>query len=146
MNEFSVPPTLLAIQASHSPGFTPLVDSGEWRAALLNFSPELTPDRIVEFQRHNESHELFVLLQGRCILFIGDGNDPVTGLYAQDLEPITLYTVRQAVWHAHALSPDAKLLIVENRNTSRLNSPRANMTIAQRAELLRLTHLIWGEP
>ena len=55
-----------------------------------------------------------------------------------------VHTESLSNWHAHVQSADAKLLIVENRNTSRLNSPRAKITPEQRQELLDLTRLIWG--
>jgi len=42
---------------------------------------------------------------------------------AHNQKPMKLYEVRRRAWHAHA-----KLLIVENRNTLRLNSPRAKIT------------------
>lgn len=143
---YQIPTTLLEIHESHLTGFKPLVDSDYWRVALLNFEPALTPQRLSEFQRHNESDEVFVLLSGRCILFLGDGEDAVTQIFVQEMEPFKLYNVRSRAWHAHTLSEDAKLLIVENRNTSRANSPRIKMTAEQHAEILRLTRQMWKEP
>lgn len=140
-----IPPTLLEIRASQNPGFQPLVDSHTWRVALLNFTPELTPDRIGEFQRHDESDELFILLRGRCILFIGEGRDSVTQLFAQKMEPFYLYNVKSGAWHTHVLSPDAKVLIIENRNTSRANSPHLELTADQCAEIHLRTRLLWGD-
>ncbi|HRJ55753.1 MAG: hypothetical protein KPEEDBHJ_00109 [Anaerolineales bacterium] len=142
---YQIPATLLEIHESHLPGFKPLVDSDDWRVALLNFEPALTPQRLSEFQRHNETDEVFVLLSGRCILFLGEGEDAVTQVFALDLEPFKLYNVCRRAWHAHALSENAKLLIVENRNTSRANSPRTKMTPEQHAEILSLTRQIWGD-
>jgi hypothetical protein len=143
---YQIPATLLEIHESHLTGFKPLVDSDYWRVALLNFEPALTPQRLSEFQRHNESDEVFVLLSGRCILFLGDGEDSIQQVFAQDLEPFKLYNVRRRAWHAHTLSEDAKLLIVENRNTSRANSPRIKMTPEQHAEILHLTRQMWKVP
>ena len=140
----SIPTSLLEIHETQKPGFQPLIDSDCWRVAILMSAPDLTPQHLVEFQRHNESDEVFVLLSGRCILFLGEGDDSVTRVFAHNLEPFKLYKVRRRAWHAHVQSADAKLLIVENRNTSRLNSPRAKITPEQRVEILGLTRLIWG--
>ena len=140
-----IPTTLLEIYESHLPGFNPLVDSVHWCVALLNFDPDQTPQHLSEFQRHNESEEVFVLLSGRCILFLGDGENSVRHIFAQDLDPFKLYCVQRRTWHTHVLSVDAKLLIVENQNTSRDNSPRTNISPDQHAEVLRQIHLFWGD-
>lgn len=136
--------SLLEIYESQNPGFVPVVDSGQWRAAFLNFEPDLLPKNLKELQRHNESDEVFVLLSGRCILFIGGEESSVSHIYAQELEPYKMYKVRRRVWHTQALSPGTKLLIVENRNTSPLNSPRTKITPEQWLEILDLTRSIWG--
>lgn len=139
------PSSLLEVHETQTTGFHPLVDSDQWRVALLNFEPALAPERLSEFQRHNETDEVFVLLSGRCILFLAEGEDTVSQIFPQDLEPFKLYNVRRRAWHTHALSADAKLLIVENRNTSRVNSPRIKMTPEQREEVLHLTRQVWEE-
>jgi mannose-6-phosphate isomerase-like protein (cupin superfamily) len=143
MND-SIPASLLEIHETQNPGFQALIDSDCWRVAILMFAPDLTPQHLVEFQRHNESDEVFVLLSGRCILFLGEGENTVTQVFAYNLEPLKLYKVQRRAWHAHVQSADAKLLIVENRNTSRLNSPRIKITPEQREDILGLTRLIWG--
>ena len=147
MNIDTPPPaSLLEVHETQNPGFNLLLDSDQWRVALLNFEPDLAPERLSEFQRHDESDEVFVLLSGRCILFLGDGQGSITQVFAQDLLPFKLYSVRRRAWHTHALSAGARLLIVENRNTSRANSPRIEMTPAQRAEIVCLARQRLGEP
>ena len=143
MNKYKT--SLLEIHESQHPGFVPVVDSGQWRVAFLNFEPDLLPNNLKEFQRHNESDEVFVLLSGRCILFIGGEESSVSQINAQELEPCKMYKVCRRVWHAQALSPGTKLLIVENCNTSIANSPRLGMTDHQRTEILSMTRLIWGK-
>jgi ABC-type uncharacterized transport system auxiliary subunit len=76
-------------------------------------------------------------------LFLGEGENSVTHIFAQELEPFKLYSVQRRAWHTHALSVDAKLLIVENRNTAGTNSPRIEIPPEQHAEILRLTHRLW---
>jgi hypothetical protein len=139
-----ISPALLQIYESQQPGFNPLVDTAHWSAALLNFDPDLTPQQLSEFQRHDESQELFVLLSGRCILFIGEGEDSIGQIYAQDLEPFKLYCVQRRTWHTQVLSVNTKLLIVENQNTSRANSPRTILAPEQHADVLHKINLLWG--
>ena len=140
----SISAHLLEIHQTNLPGFQPLVDSSTWRVALLSYAPDLAADQIIEFQRHNESDELFVLLAGECVLFLGEGEDSVTRILAQKLEPFKFYNVKRRAWHSHVLSPDARILIVENRDTSRANSPRFNLTFEQRAEVVERSRQMLG--
>jgi hypothetical protein len=135
---------LLEIHQSDRPGFQPLVDSSCWRVGQLSYVPDLAADQIVEFQRHNESDELFVLLAGECVLFLGEGEDTITGILAQKMEPFKFYNIKRRAWHGHALSPDARILIVENRDTSLANSPRLGLTPEQRAEVVEHSRQMLG--
>ena len=135
---------LLEIQEYTGEGYKPLVDFASWRVALLNYSPDLLPERLTRMQRHNETDEVFVLLRGRCILFVGEGQETVCRIHATDLEPGKVYNVRQAVWHTHTLSRDAQVLVVENRDTTYDNSPFTPLPAVQQQELIRLTRSLWA--
>ena len=141
----AAPAQLLAVSAHEGAGYKPLVDYDTWRVAILNYGPDLEVSAITRMQRHNETDEVFVLLAGRCLLFTGEGEGRVERVFAEDLRPGLLYNVRRGVWHHHTLSPDAKVLVVENRDTTYDNSPFTDLTAEQRAELARLRRLAWGE-
>ena len=103
------------------------------------------------------------MLQGRCILFIGDGDQEPGTIHAQDMRAGVIYNVKRGVWHSHTLSPDAMVLVVENRDTTYDNSPfcdlsgeqtsgivaelsaREGMTVMAGAPLFRLNSLgtVW---
>jgi hypothetical protein len=135
--------SLLEIRDHNATGYKPLVDYANWRVAILNFSEELRPENITALQRHNETDEVFVLLRGRCILFLGEGDQMVTAIHGQDMIPRTLYNVKKGVWHSHTLSEDAMVLIVENRDTTYDNSPFCPLTDDQRNFLMELTSEVW---
>ncbi len=124
-------------------GYKSLVDFETWRVAVLNYSPTLLPENLTQMQRHNETDEVFVLLQGRCILFVGEGGDVVTRIHAEDLQPHRVYNVKKAVWHTHTLSRDAKVLVVENKNTTYDNSPFTTLTAEQQQQLVHGMHSLW---
>lgn len=138
------PARLLAVHSHQGTGYSPLVDYGAWRVALLNYDSTLEVQAVDKMQRHNETDEVFVLLKGRCLLFLGDGAEQVERIYAEDLRPCLLYNVRRGVWHNHSLSKDAQVLVVENRDTTYDNSPFTSLTTAQQGELVRLCALAWG--
>jgi len=135
--------SLLSITDFRGIGYRPLVDFGAWRVAVLRYIDELLPQNIASMQRHNGTDEVFVLLAGRCILFIGGAGETVERIQAEDMQPYKLYNVRRGAWHTHTLDENAHLLIIENRDTSDANSPKAAMTDAQRQELIRLTLDLW---
>ena len=138
----NIPETLLEVREQNHEGYLPLVDYQAWRVAVLNFSDDLLPENLLSMQRHNQTDEVFVLLAGGCILFIGAGDDTITDVYAEDMKPFTVYNVKKGVWHTHTLTPDAKVLIVENRDTTYDNSPFCPLSRDQRREIQDLTRRI----
>jgi hypothetical protein len=130
---------LLEVLDHTKEGYSPVVDFAAWRVALLNYSKDLLPGNITAMQRHNETDEVFVLLRGCCILFIGEGDKKVTDIFAENMQPFKIYNVKKSVWHTHTLSRDARVLIVENRDTTFDNSPFCSLTVSQRAKITELT-------
>ncbi|MCJ7702430.1 MAG: hypothetical protein MUO62_12675, partial [Anaerolineales bacterium] len=139
----TIPETLLEIHQYLGEGYQPLIDYGEWRVAILRYIDELLPDNIGKMQRHDETDEVFVLLEGRCILFIGEGDEQITQIHAQDMEPLKLYNVKRSCWHTHTLSEDTTVFIVENQNTADHNSPEIDLNPEQMAKLVSLTNKFW---
>jgi ureidoglycolate hydrolase len=138
----SAPENILEIHQHDGPSYKPLVDFEAWRVALLNFSDDLLPENLTRMQRHNETDEVFVLLAGSCVLFVGEGTESVTRIHAERLQPGQLYNVKRAVWHTHTLSTDAKVLVVENRETTYDNSPFIPLSEAQHRQVMEMAAAI----
>jgi hypothetical protein len=134
---------LLEIHDCEGAGYQPLIDYDKWRVAILRYCDELLPHRIFTMQRHNETDEVFVLLEGRCILFIGEVNDTITSITGIDLEPRKIYNVKRGTWHSHTLNNNASVLIVENRDTTTQNSPKKLLDDDQRRRIVEITHELW---
>lgn len=143
--EDAVHENLLEVRAHTGAGFLPLVDFEHWRVAVLNFSEDLRPQALTAVQRHDRTDEVFVLLRGRCILFLGDGGEEVGTIRAWNLRPQTLYNVKRGTWHTHTLSEDAMVLVVENRETTFENSPFHPLDDCGRRRILDLTGELWAE-
>jgi len=157
--------TLLEIKTYNKEGYRPVIDYDSWRVAILNYCDELLPENITKLQRHDETDEVFVLLKGKCILFLnitklqrhdetdevfvllkgkcilflGEGEEEISEIYTQSMEPFKLYNVKKSVWHSHTLSEDAMVLIVENKDTTDANSPEIELSKSQRKKLIELT-------
>jgi mannose-6-phosphate isomerase-like protein (cupin superfamily) len=138
------PHALIEVVGHDAPNYKPVIDFDSWRVALMNYTDELTPDKIDRMQKHTETDEVFVLLTGRCILFLGEGDECVTAVHAVDMQPHKVYNVRRGAWHSHTFSSDCKVLIVENRDTSDVNSPFAVLSAEQQGCIVALTKELWG--
>lgn len=103
-------------------GYKSMVFFDGWRVAFLNYAEMFDKANVHRMERHLLTDEVFVLLKGKGALIVGEENKVCY------LEQNTLYNVKKAVWHAVCVSPDAQLLIVENRNTSKENSEYKEIT------------------
>ncbi|OCL25985.1 hypothetical protein U472_08125 [Orenia metallireducens] len=136
---------LLEVKEYIDEGYKPVIDYGQWRVAILNYCDELLPQKITKMQKHLQTDEVFILLAGKCILFIGEGDESgVTKIHAQDMEPRKMYNIKQGVLHTHTLSQDAMVLIVENRDTDLSNSPEVDLSETQQDKLVELTKSLWN--
>ena len=97
-------------------GYDPTVHFETWRVAIANFGEHFDRERYNYLERHLLTDEVFVLLSGKAVLVTGKE-------FAETpLIPYRIYNVKKGAWHALLMEKGAKLLIVENHNTSRENS------------------------
>ena len=114
---------LLKTAEHNLPGYGPVAICGERLVALMNDSPQYNAGEIRTMQKHTLTDEVFVLLSGQCTLFIAEGDDKPEAIRAVTMKPGTTYTVLKNVWHTHSLCKGTKVLVVENSNTDKSNSP-----------------------
>ncbi|MBW6472820.1 MAG: hypothetical protein K0B14_06830 [Anaerolineaceae bacterium] len=137
--------TLLKVDTFDGIGYQPVVDYESWRVAFLRYHPELLPENITHMQRHDETDEVFVLMEGQCILLIGEGKEEIDCIHAVDMQPFLIYNVKRGCWHSHTLSRDARVLIVENREISDNNSPKINLSQQHCEFIIKETRSLLGE-
>ena len=131
---------LLEVTDYKGPGYKALVYFEGWRVAFLNDDPsKYRVDTIGYLERHNETDEVFVLLQGQCILLIGEGKDDgsLGKINCVTMEPNKFYNVKKGVWHNLIAEENMVLLIVENADTSDKNSDYATVTSADIEKALK---------
>lgn len=125
-------------------GYQPLVDFKSWRVAVLRYIDELLPDQINKIECHTETDEVFILVEGRCILFIGEiAGGKIQKIHAVDMVPKKLYNVKKGVYHSHTLSKDAHVIIVENQDTGPKNSHSLPLEPSHINEICELTERLW---
>ena len=120
---------LIEITEYTGPGYKPLVDFESWRVAILNDDQVFRREYTKYLERHTQTDEVFVMLEGECSLYIGIGGDDSPGeINLLPMEKCKLYNVKKGVWHNLISKPGTTLLIVENSNTSAENSDRIPVT------------------
>ena len=119
-------------------GYQPLIDFGSWRVAILRWEPGSRPEEIEFMERHTQTDEVFVLLEGWATLLIGGNQEKADKIQAEVMAGGKLYNVKQNTWHSALLSRDALILIVENRDTGDNNSEFFQLTAEQRQVILGL--------
>jgi len=135
---------LVSISHFTGTGYQPLVDFESWRVAVLRYINELLPDQINQIECHTETDEVFILVEGKCILFLADVEDGIIKkIHAVDMEPKKLYNVRKGVFHTHTLNKNAHVIIVENQDTGPKNSVTLSLDEAHIEEICELTLNLW---
>jgi len=119
---------LIEIREHTGSGYQPLVDFDSWRVAILRWEQASLPEVIASMERHAQTDEVFVLLQGQATLILGGNSLTVESIQSLVIEPRKLYNVRRGVWHTVLLSRDASILIVENRDTGTENTEYCILT------------------
>lgn len=121
----------LEVKECTQSGYHPMIWYEGWRIAYLNDTPKFHLENISDMQRHNTSDEVFVLLEGSCTLYIGDGGDGTPGrITAVPLRPGVMYNVRKGVWHTHALADGARVVVIENADVSDENTDHIPVSLA----------------
>ncbi len=104
-------------------GYKPVVDFNCWRVAYIHSSVNMKKSDLEKFERHLETDEIFVLLNGSAVLLTaGKGKKPSDKITELKMKKGVVYNVKKSVWHSVLLKKNTKILIVENKNTTTKNS------------------------
>ncbi len=137
---------MLMVREYTGEGYLPLVEFGGWRTGVLRYTDEVKPQKLRSMHRHDQTDEVFVLLSGRCIVYLGEGEEKIETIYTQEMQPLKLYNIRQSCWHAYTLTPDAAVLIIENRDTNNENSAKIDLDPLQTEQLTWTALDLWKKP
>ena len=128
----------LQVSSFNGEGYLPLIDFQSWRVAELRYIDELEPEKIDNMQKHNETDEVFVVLEGDFTLFLGGQGDTIGEIQAIKLEPLKLYNVKKGTFHTHTPDKNCTCLIIENKDTTDDNSPKIKITKEQSEKIVKL--------
>ncbi|MBW6473570.1 MAG: cupin domain-containing protein [Anaerolineaceae bacterium] len=138
---------LLEIANYQGEGYQPLISFGEWRVAALRYLEKLEPDQLSEMERHTATDEVFILVEGSGIIFIGGNQSHPTGIHSFIMKNGEIYNVKRNTWHTISLSKAAHVIIVENDNTDTINSEIAELSQNAREQIrsLAIEYMVQNE-
>jgi len=104
-------------------GLKRVVESGDWFVGIKNWKPANDAAHFDNMERHMQTDEVFVLLEGGCTLLVDHSpENNCSDIRCVPMEKNKVYCIHPSVWHNTITTKDAKLILMENRNTSMDNS------------------------
>ena len=119
-------------------GLTRVFENEKWMVGIKNWKPMNDISNINNLERHNETDELFILLQGRCTLLFANETADGLDIQAVEMEPLKVYNIPRTLWHNTVTRHDTKLALIEDSSTGSANSDVINLTEAQIARVHEL--------
>ena len=117
--------TGIEIKPIISKGYENIYIYDTWKVSMLSYLDELKKENIKYVEAHLETDEIFYLLSGECILIEALVSDnKVIDYNFIKLDKEQIYNVKKNTYHHHILNEEARVLIIENTDTSNLNSHR----------------------
>ena len=95
-------------------GFRVLKEFEGWKIGYLRYNDRFS--KFDQFERHLETDEVFVLLEGNATLYTDEEECAMVHN--------ALYNIPKGVWHHIVVSEDATVLVVENSNTTKENTEK----------------------
>ena len=113
-------------------GLSPALTSEDgWDVMLLNCADRLKVGNAKDMHKHSMTRECFALIKGRAVLYTAGGMDAPENIEARELQIGTICVVPKNIWHATVMTEDAKILLVENSDTTTENTFRCPLTETQ---------------
>ena len=122
-------------------GLTRVFENEKWMVGIKNWKPMNDIANINNLERHNETDELFILLNGRCTLLYANETANGLDIQAVEMEPMKVYNIPRSLWHNTVTQKDTKLALIEDSSTGSANSDNLDLT----AEQIARVHALLGK-
>ena len=119
-------------------GLTRVFENEKWMVGIKNWKPMNDIANINNLERHNETDELFILLNGQCTLLFANETADGLDIQAVEMEPMKVYNIPRTLWHNTVTRKDTKLALIEDSSTGSANSNNLDLTGAQIARVHEL--------
>jgi ureidoglycolate hydrolase len=116
-------------------GMNRVYENAKWMVSVKNWKPANDITGIDCLERHNETDELFVLLNGRCTLIYANEREQDLDIQAVEMEPLKVYNIPATLWHNTVTRKDTKMVLIEDSATGSANSAILPLTPEQIEEV-----------
>ena len=127
------------IVSSGEEGYTHLLSSGPWKMVVINFTTELSPDKLKSMYRYQNAESVYVVLGDSCsvrIILGGDSGQP-SRFEILEMQPRNVYTVDMNTWHAVVMDEGDSILQVTTGNGTENSYEYCSLEPEQQDKLLR---------
>lgn len=108
-------------------GMQRVFENEKWTVGIKNWKPANDVTGIDCLERHNQTDELFVLVQGACTLVYANEADGKLEFGSVKMELNKVYNIPATLWHNTITQKDTKMILIEDSNTSMDNSDILNL-------------------
>lgn len=119
-------------------GLLRIYENEQWTVGIKNWKPSSGLDGMNNLERHNETHELFVLLAGKCTLVYANEVHGNLDMQAISMQPFQVYDIPPSLWHNAVMDTDTKMVLIEDSSTSMENSDLLLLTAEQLTKVKEL--------
>lgn len=112
-------------------GMKRVFENDKWTVGIKNWKPANDLANFDNLERHNETDELFVLLEGSCTLIFAKEKEGMLEMGAAKMQKNRVYNIPRTMWHNTITEPGTKLVLIEDVNTSMENSDILPLTQRQ---------------
>jgi ureidoglycolate hydrolase len=116
-------------------GMKRVYENEKWTVGIKNYKPANDIANIDCIERHNHTDELFVLLEGNCVLVYVNKENDTLKFDAIKMEKNRVYNIPQSLWHNTITQPNTKMALIEDSSTGMNNSDVLNLSLAQIEDL-----------
>lgn len=102
--------------------FKTVLKTKKWKIGLLRYSERFSSLGV--WERHLKTDEVFVLLSGTAILYTKDTDGVIE---KKEMKVGTVYNLPAMEWHHIVVSRDATVMVVENSDTSKVNTEKVTI-------------------
>lgn len=116
-------------------GMGPVYKNDQWMVGIKNFKPANAKENMDSLERHNETDELFVLIEGTCTLIYANETEKGLDFGSVVMERGKVYSIPATLWHNTVTIPETKMILIEKPGTCADNSDFLTLTEGQKEAL-----------
>lgn len=117
------------------PGIATAYLNEKWTVCIKNFRPKNSIENIARLEIHHETDQQYLLLCGNCSLAVAEPKDGILDVQVVRMEMGKVYNIRRGTWFNTICEPGAKMLYIQDANTTMENSELRKLTPEEKVVL-----------